>query len=105
MSYDFFNSKTVVPRKEHFCEHCGKKISAGERCRYSSGLYEGDFMSYYEHEDCRAAWLEVAAEILRDDNFAPFLRDMEDLTDSRPFLAEKYPAVAARLWPAAGEAA
>ena len=101
MSYTFFNSKTVVPRKPHSCEQCGKQIIAGERCHYSSGLYDGDFMSYYEHEDCRAAWLDVERETLRWDDAAPFLRDSEGLAESRPFLIEKYPAVAARLWSAA----
>jgi len=99
MSYDFFNTKVVTTRKSHHCEQCHQPIAVGERCSYGAGLFEGHFMSYYEHEDCRAAWLEVVADVLRDDDAAPFLADYDDLSESRGLLSDKYPAVAARLWP------
>lgn len=99
MSYEFFNTKVVTTRKPHRCEQCHRSIAAGERCFYGAGLFDGHFMSYYEHEDCRAAWSEVMADVLRDDDVAPFLADYDYLGESRNLLSGKYPAVAARLWP------
>lgn len=100
MSYSFFNSKTVTTRRPHTCEQCRRSIPAGESCEYGAGLFEGNFMSYYEHTDCREAWQEVQREALSDEGYAPFLADEDDLNEAKPFLTEKYPAVAARLWPA-----
>lgn len=100
MSYEFFNTRLVTPRKSHQCEQCRCAIAMGERCHYSSGKFDGEFYAYYEHADCRAAWLEVQKEALHDDGYATFLADDCDLNESRSFIMAAFPTVAVRLWPA-----
>ena len=98
---DFQSRSTVTARKDHRCEHCGKPISLGEPHFKSSGVFEGEFFSLREHTDCSEAW-----EAMRDlaglsyDEPSDFLRYHEWDEDSRGWLIEAYPTVAARLWEA-----
>jgi hypothetical protein len=101
MSYDFFSRKTVVGRKAHICEHCHKGIDQGERHAYCAGKFEGYFVAYREHEDCFKAWQALNND-LRDnrwDDTHPFLADDDYDDGERDWLHERFPAVAARIWP------
>jgi transcription elongation factor Elf1 len=49
----FWNSKKVKKtRKIHRCEFCTRKIPIGSSCSSESGVYEGDFQSYYLCNRC-----------------------------------------------------
>lgn len=94
---DFYNTRKVTTRKPHRCAQCSHIIPAGTKCFYSSGVFEGDFMSDYEHLDCHAAWLVLEAESLRFEAYAPFL--IEDVQQEwAPILAKDFPSVHARLF-------
>ena len=102
---DFCSIRTIKSaRKNHYCEQCGKQIHIGSSYIYGAGVFDGDFSAVHEHEDCRAAWQYFHTELLNSDFYDDwtFLREAE--TDSmndavRADIAEKFPAVAARLWP------
>lgn len=101
---DFYSIRTVkTSRKPHYCEQCGKQIPIGSSYVYGAGVFDGDFSAVHEHEDCRAAWQYLHGNLLESDFYDgwPFLREVE--SDSmneavRADIAEKFPAVAARLW-------
>lgn len=101
MSYDFFNRKSVVGRKEHQCEHCARKIETGETHFYCAGKFDGDFTDYREHPECFDAW--VGLHKLRDtyyDDERPFLADDDDIDQGeREWIHEHFPVVAKRIWP------
>ena len=101
MSYDFFSHNTVKGRKAHTCEHCRKTIEEGETHVYCAGKFDGYFMDYREHEDCRDAW--TALHELRGtqwDDTHPFLADDDEIDAGEvDWLHEKFPAVAERIWP------
>lgn len=49
----FWNSKKVKKtRKIHKCEFCFRTIQTGKSCNYESGIYEGEFQSYYMCDRC-----------------------------------------------------
>jgi hypothetical protein len=102
MSWEFFRTSIVTARKDHRCEQCRHVIPAGAPHTYCAGKFEGDFMSYREHSDCRAAWHELNFKIREYyEDAAPFMRDDECLKEDRAWLEEHYPVVAARFWPQA----
>lgn len=51
---DVFNSRKIIKatRKDHKCLGCLKVISTGSKAVKNSGKYEGEFYSYYLHEEC-----------------------------------------------------
>lgn len=100
MSWDFINIRTVKSRKAHHCENCGKPIACDEAHIYVAGKTEGEFMTYREHADCRAAWVELNFD-LRDCEEAGFLRDDEFAPEDKTWMRTEFPAVAERLWGAA----
>lgn len=95
MSYEFFSVSTRRAAKPHRCEQCGGAIIVGEEHSYGAGKVDGDFWSYREHSDCRAAWLKHVVEHLEYYDEAPFLRDLA--TDERDGIVADFPEVAARL--------
>ena len=101
MSWDFFNRKSVVGRKDHRCEQCRQSINAGESHFYCAGKIDGYFNAYREHTDCETAW--VALHDLREtswDDSHPFLADDDEIDDGeRDWVHERFPAVARRIWP------
>lgn len=103
MSYEFFSRNTVVGRKAHRCEHCTRGIAQGEAHFYCAGKFDGEFVTYREHADCNKAWVALNEE-LRDrahecgDGYA-FLADDDYDDGEREWLHERFPAVAARIWP------
>lgn len=51
---DFSNERKVKKtRKDHKCIGCRGKLSKGSTAFYISGVYEGDFGSYYLCIPCR----------------------------------------------------
>jgi hypothetical protein len=101
---DFCSIRTVKSsRKPHYCEQCGKQIPVGSSYVYGAGVFDGDFGVVHEHSDCREAWVYLHS-VLLEANFYDrwdFLLEVE--SDSmneavRADIAEKFPAVAARLW-------
>lgn len=98
MSWGVTNVRKVQSsRKEHHCEQCRGLIAIGDPCSYFSGVFEGDFVSYREHIDCREAWNAHAEHVghLDDGDGLPFFLDDDDRDDA--WLAEHWPDVAARL--------
>lgn len=101
MSYDFFNRKTVIGRKDHRCEHCNGQIVKGESHFYCAGKFEGNLVDYREHVDCQKAWIALN-EKLRDNKWEdshPFLADDDYDVGEREWLHQNFPVVAVRLWP------
>lgn len=98
--HEFFGLRDVkATRKEHHCEQCGHSIPAGSACHYAAGKAEGDMHYYYEHNECRAAW--VALRELRGlywDEDLEFLNDADIEAGEREWLREAHPVVASRLF-------
>ncbi|HWW62019.1 MAG TPA: hypothetical protein VN181_11680 [Thermoanaerobaculia bacterium] len=83
-------------RKARTCDQCGRLIKVGERYRCQVHTFDG-LCTYRAHEDCDAAAAELhkLADLYPDEQYS--LADSGD--KDREFLTEKYPAVAARMWP------
>lgn len=100
MSYDFFNRKTVVGRKDHRCEHCSSTIEKGEMHLYCAGKFDGQFVDYREHSGCYEAWQALHELRGSCDDERAFLADDDGIDQGeREWLHEKFPVVAVRLWP------
>lgn len=103
MSYDFFSHKTVKGRKAHTCEQCRKPIEIGESHTYCAGKFDGYFIAYREHDDCRAAWIALH-ELRRTqwdewNDTHPFIADDDEIDAGEiEWFREKFPTVAARIW-------
>lgn len=67
---DFGEGKTVKCRIEHRCEWCGEKIPAGDQAYYYSGVWEGDWQSWYMHPECEKACTKEP--YYWEDGFEPF---------------------------------
>lgn len=83
-------------RKARTCDQCDQLIKIGERYRRQVHTFDG-FCTYRAHEDCDAASRELhkLADLYPDEEYR--LADAGD--EDRDFLTEKYPGVAARMWP------
>lgn len=104
---DFGNWREPIARKAHKCEHCRSEIAKGEKHLSVSGRFAGDFYAYRIHFECQeasAAYDRLAG--LSFEGERPWLHDLDEAED-RAWLAEKFPHIAARMWPAlsAGAAA
>jgi hypothetical protein len=55
MSYTILTHKDVKARKEHECSWCGEKILVGEVHQYRSYIFDRDFHSDREHNECTKA--------------------------------------------------
>ena len=65
---EFFNGRFYTAKKEHRCEACGDKIQIGERYKYESGKFEGEFFSRCYHTACSEVIEEFWFDI-DDDEF------------------------------------
>ncbi|MEC5289422.1 MULTISPECIES: hypothetical protein [unclassified Aurantimonas] len=93
---DFASFKTITAAKPHQCENCQCEIAKGENHQKVSGVNDGDFYSYRTHMDCHHAVQELwSIQGLHDDEYLPWIWDLEP--EDREWLAEKYPAIAARM--------
>lgn len=48
-------NKIVKCRKKHCCEWCDEIIIIGEKARYRSGVWHGDFFGGHQHLECYTA--------------------------------------------------
>lgn len=85
----------------HTCDQCLHLIRKGERYRRQVHTADG-FCVYRAHEDCDAAASEL--ESMADLNYDECYKLHEYGDEDKPFLIEKYPTVAARMWPQKQEA-
>lgn len=90
---DFYNETEQVARKPHWCDFCGAAIEKGERYSKATGVFEGDFFTWKEHLDCKAAGLERMK--LTGEYIYESLANMED--EDRAWIKQEYPAIFERL--------
>lgn len=85
-------------RKPCRCIQCDQRIEAGEPKVTASGVWDGDFYTYDEHPECRAASLSYG-DLAGWDYSERGLRLCEDLErrDDAPWLVANWPTVAQRL--------
>ena len=83
-------------RTPHTCDQCLHLIRKGERYRRQVHTADG-FCVYQAHEDCDAAASELQS--MADLNYDEYYKIHECVDEDKPFLIEKYPSVAARMWP------
>jgi len=49
---DSLQDKKVICRKNHQCGWCGETIKSGDKAQYRAYVYNGDFVSEWEHPEC-----------------------------------------------------
>jgi hypothetical protein len=86
---DFHNETEQVARKPHRCDFCETIIEKGERYSKAIGVFEGDFFTWKEHLDCRAALLEYM-RLTGAYSYEP-LSNMED--EDRAWIKQEYPTI------------
>ncbi|MGV0879488.1 hypothetical protein V6767_20345 [Martelella sp. FLE1502] len=65
--YDFHSSSVVNATKtKKRCDHCGGEIQAGAKALKFAGKFDGDFYSYYCHEECRSLWDALFSDLQFD---------------------------------------
>jgi hypothetical protein len=67
-------SKTMVAKKRHWCEWCGKHIEPGETYDYEAQIFEGDFVTMKAHTSCNRLIqkLWAAGDYNDDEGIAPY---------------------------------
>lgn len=99
--HEFTRETTIkATRKPHACLCCHTLIEAGSPAKYFAQKYDGDFHSGHMHPDCRSAevaWNDLMDTWGEDWNPLDTIKDSDDAEDNCAWLAEKFPAVAARL--------
>jgi hypothetical protein len=94
-----FTRETTVKavRKRHRCDGCLTFIDIGQPAERWAGMTDGEFGTAIYHPECRAAETAYNCDILdvhSGDDWTP-LNEIED--ESRPWLIEDHPVVAARM--------
>lgn len=93
---DFTSFKTITAAKPHQCEDCQREIAKGEKHHKVAGVVDGDFNSYRTHMDCQGAMNDLwNFHGFSYGDSIPWIWDWEP--EDREWLAEKYPAIAARM--------
>lgn len=97
-----FTRETTIKatRKPHACWCCHTLIEAGSPAKHFAQKYDGDFHSGHMHPDCRSAevaWNDLMDTWGEDWNPLDTIKDSDDAEYNCAWLAEKFPAVAARL--------
>jgi hypothetical protein len=64
---DFYQSRTPKARKNHRCCECAGKIKIGEVYFRHSGVWEGDFFTYKNCDDCEHLRAELNEELDTED--------------------------------------
>ena len=99
--HEFTRETTIkATRKPHACCCCHTLIEAGSPAKYFAQKYDGDFHSGHMHPDCcsaEVAWNDLMDTLGEDWNPLDTIKDSDDAEDNCAWLAEKFPAVAARL--------
>jgi hypothetical protein len=62
MSFEFYQERVYIAKKDHFCEICGKKIESGSKYTYCSGKIDGDFYYIHNHSNCLAVYNFIRQE-------------------------------------------
>ncbi|GAC1478406.1 MAG: hypothetical protein NVS1B6_19740 [Steroidobacteraceae bacterium] len=62
MSYTFLAETAPVARKSHRCIWCGEPINKGEKYKYTTGIFDGDFQANHWHPECCAAQRREASK-------------------------------------------
>lgn len=95
----FFSDREIkATRKRHRCGACDQPIEAGMSALYYAGMCDGEFSTAYFHVDCRAAEIAFNSKIGMFWDEWVRLADIDEDEDWN-WLAEKHPAVFARIWP------
>lgn len=97
-----FTRETTIKatRKDHRCHCCHTKIEAGSPASYFAQKHDGDFHSGHMHVDCRDAeveWNKLGDTWGEDWNPLDTIKESDEAEVDCAWLAEKFPAVAARL--------
>ncbi len=87
-----------VARKRHHCDQCERRIEVGQRYRKQVNTEDG-LQTYRAHDDCDAAATELHKIQQRCHDEYIYLREDTEAAD-KPWITEKYPEVARRLWSA-----
>ena len=86
---DFQNHKDIKrTRKDHRCYLCFLIIPKGSACSYSSGVYEGDFYSHYDHHECMKLWMDINDGVWCEDWM--MLEEMDEFDEHQQTIREKY---------------
>ena len=98
--HDFTKFRDIKStRASHKCSGCTRAIFPGSPAFYFAGLFDGYFGYGYYHTDCRAA--EVGLNDLKDYRNGDDWILLSDLdSEDREWLADEYPTVYARMFPA-----
>jgi hypothetical protein len=88
----FYRQNTIKAKKDHTCDFCGARISAGEMYLYSASKLDGDFFVWKEHLDCREVGLAYM-KLNQCDTYSS-LSEMDD--EDRALIKKDFPSVWAR---------
>ena len=69
---ELYNSTETMARKDHCCEHCGKKIPKGFKYFYESGKYDGSMFTRKSHPECSEKWKKDNEDQHFDDDWSDF---------------------------------
>lgn len=58
---EIYNTVDRVANKDHKCCECNKQINTGQKYRYISGKWEGDFRVFKMCETCSDIWDNLSA--------------------------------------------
>lgn len=90
----FYSETDHKAAKDHTCDACRRKISAGERYTRWTGNEDG-FASVAYHTDCRLA--EIAYNKLLESHWGEWASLSEVEIDDFDWLCDAFPSVAARF--------
>lgn len=64
LSYREIRNEEVTVRKQHRCGWCSESITKGERARYRTYVFDGDFTSDWMHLECYSAMGESRNDVI-----------------------------------------
>ena len=75
---DFSNGKYVVTRKPHLCILCNRLIPVGSKAYHESGIWEGDWQSWYMCKPCEINEVYEPGEEISDEDFWLWVKDLKE---------------------------
>ena len=93
-----FCSVTVInhTRVRHKCASCQQGIEIGDSAHLTVASVDGDFCSYYEHPECRAAAHAYQGLVANYGDEWNWLHAIDEVSDWE-WLIKEHPIAAARL--------
>jgi hypothetical protein len=89
-----------IAHRIHICDQCLQPIATGEKYYRCAGLFDSKPLIYKAHLDCADCADEIHQIYGGDaEEGISLIDDVRIEPDWQPFVAEKYPAVATRIWP------